>query len=234
MDLFCLVGFLAGLVCYDASHPHFVGAQYDPRTASYAAEASALLWACLWCLQIPIKDRPASIVVGYDNKPVGGIAFKAYSPSCQPKLAKNLACIASALHLDETIGIHHEHVQGHSGHPWNEMADKLCDVAAKGLGSHHLHCSSLLRGISVPEILLTDNVDWAFLATLSGKQAAAYPPGSLSGSFVPDLALVDKELPANMLASKFDKVVKGSDKESPLAELRCVMSSYNAFNCERE
>ena len=117
------------MVVYNVDHPHFVGGLDIPGHASYVAETSAMLWALLWSLQLDRENWPKQIHYHFDNITVGMQAFYGWGAHAQPVIGRALRELGVAAQQAYTVKFWHIH--GHCNHPWNELADTLCDAVSK-------------------------------------------------------------------------------------------------------
>ena len=97
------------------------------------AEASAVIlaihWACYLALTLGFSPTPVSFL--YDNIYAG----RAAQGRCATTLNSDLTLVARALTLWlEQLSfcrVSWDHVKGHSGHPWNDLADSVASTALK-------------------------------------------------------------------------------------------------------
>ena len=115
-------GALAGRTCFDEKDPFFIGAATQNGTEALASELSAIVWATSWLLQAGLSG--AIVEVWVDNASALGTAFHNETPDAQRLLGYVAAelCTAAASKF-QMIG---NHIHGHCGHPFNELADTLC------------------------------------------------------------------------------------------------------------
>ena len=124
---FYFAGALAGCVCYNEQHSAFLGACNESDNQSFTAELTALIWALVWVCQ---NRSEGMFQVWSDNKAALGIVSDESLSSVQKILAEVVGNLgATVLPRISMFG----HVVGHSGQPWNELADTLCDHMSRGV-----------------------------------------------------------------------------------------------------
>ena len=73
--------------------------------------------------------------------------------------------------LERCRPVHYSHVKGHSGHPWNELADRVANAGRK---------RSILAPVRLPIADWLSNGlfvgEWVFLESLPEDEKVAYPP----------------------------------------------------------
>ena len=65
-----------------------------------------------------------------DHKAALGIVFDQSSSTAQKDLSEVAGHVGAAILPRISL---FDHVAGHSGHPWNELADTLCDHMSRGV-----------------------------------------------------------------------------------------------------
>ena len=120
-----LVGWMTHQVRYDPEHPWYIGAN---QVGSAIAEREALTWAMIWRLgfncRLPTVFRSDSLLtIGQANGSLGAL-------SCDMSFQTLRGCFQA---LEAALGddIDINHVFGHLGDPWNEMADTLAKAEAR-------------------------------------------------------------------------------------------------------
>ena len=75
--------------------------------------------------------RDIPIFIGYDNISAADCSFMKAVESSDSILAG----FTAALHIDATslCSIEGFHIHSHVGHPWNELADSICNYYKKGV-----------------------------------------------------------------------------------------------------
>eukprot|EP00438_Fugacium_kawagutii_P012496 Skav200178 [mRNA] locus=scaffold1159:319485:324559:- [translate_table: standard] len=108
-------------------------------TSSFPGEQLALGWALLWAHQLQLhrdlcpNAGPLSIQFCFDAQAVGFMAAGWMQPRQDEELASFLRALGHC--LEEFWGaswITWSHVKGHSGHLWNEVADRLANFGREG------------------------------------------------------------------------------------------------------
>ena len=200
---FLYVGALAGAVIFDPEHPHYIGAEAIDGTVSMAAEMSAMCWSILWTIQSRRNFDTTTFAYWYEYTSVAGIAFQHFQSSSQVMLADYLRNLA--ILLSNVMSVHHFHVHGHSGHPWNELADKLCDA----VGCKHAHKSvdsaHAFANFRFPVAPSSHDVHWMSLAGLASERLVEYPPGlTTDGTLDLKNLEINHYLPAQIIAGHVD------------------------------
>ena len=106
----------------------FIGAS---RPTSASAEASAIVFALLWLLSNIGKPEFASlkgVTVLYDSTFAAGITFFFSQSLVHPALAELGTTLTKM--LSSKVQIKAAHVKGHSGNPWNELADRVSEAVS--------------------------------------------------------------------------------------------------------
>ena len=172
---FAFLGYLAGKVVTDEATRGFIGATVHTNGT---AEMSAILWALLWVMQCP-PLRGMSVEVHMDSTYAGGIAALATQARVNRALAQltqTLAVIAARF-----AHVTFLHVKAHSGHPWNEMVDRVASAAHKGRIAGlqvDLPVKSWFQGNALKSVAL-----WSQILAYNPEHRAAYPP-QLGGRLV--------------------------------------------------
>lgn len=118
---------LFGPVTLDTGSPYFLGAEVGSNNT---AELSAICEALLWLVEQagPSGNAPAAIY--YDSE------YAAKQLQGLWKTNKNHALVQEGKSIlkraQELRSIRFEHVKGHSGHTWNDRADRLANDGAAG------------------------------------------------------------------------------------------------------
>ena len=68
--------------------------------------------------------------IHYDCLPAGHACFGFWQSSTQPRLAAMMAGLSQLANCLLPVG--GQHVKGHAGQPWNEMADAVAKAVCKG------------------------------------------------------------------------------------------------------
>lgn len=120
-----LVGWTAHQVRYDPEHPWHIGAKH---VGSAIAERETLTWAMIWRLglnsKLPTIFRSDSLLT------IGQAEGSLGSACCDLSFQTLRGCYQA---LDAALGtdVALDHVFGHLGDPWNEMADALAKAEAR-------------------------------------------------------------------------------------------------------
>ena len=84
-----------------------------------------------------------------------------------------------------------QHVKGHAGRPWNELADALAKSVCMGRNAPSANVAMALRGVAAPIRLrasgATPSADWAFLQAAPYAVAEQYPHVSCDGRIFADI-----------------------------------------------
>ena len=112
-------GFDGCVIATDQAHNMFFGATV---ATNGTAEVTATLLATLWMLQSGYH----SFHLGFDSKYADAVA----SAVAKPKTNVDLVNVTAAMRetLRKKCLLVAEHVYSHRGHPWNELADVVCDT----------------------------------------------------------------------------------------------------------
>ena len=158
-----MLGFMSDDVMIDESEQRYLGAT---KASALAAEGSAICWALLWWLQSGIQTY-AGLTVHSDCLPAGlhmaGEAGWRHHP-IMASILRGLAVIAACY-----SHVAFQHVKGHSGDPFNELADRIAVETAE----HNFLLSPELP--TDPLGSLRDHIAWAWLHTAPAGVAAAFP-----------------------------------------------------------
>jgi len=115
---------LYGPVLCNAKDPLFLGAEHGSnQTAELTAVAEALLW---------LRDfgSPGAAIIWADSEYAAKLATGQYSAKKNVKLAHKVQDL-----YKQVVGkrqLEMRHVKGHSGHKWNDVADRLANQGADG------------------------------------------------------------------------------------------------------
>ena len=124
-----LRGTAQGMVETAPDSPLFIGAT---AADNYTAELSAQVWASAWLLQHGPSRGHAHVpaTIWYDCESAAQAIQALTQAQSQPQLVTVATAVAA------TTGARRQtswgHVKGHSGHPWNEMADACAEMAMRG------------------------------------------------------------------------------------------------------
>ena len=137
-DAFRFAGSSAGEVVVDQNHVRYLGAK---NLNNYSGELCALAHALLFVLQFKyIHSVPVQIC--FDCEPAAQVV-----QGFSDVLSEESLVAVSRLLLDlvwfAQIDLSFHHVRGHSGNPWNEIADKCCV---------HLDWNAYSRAASLPAL----------------------------------------------------------------------------------
>ena len=99
------------------------------------------------------------------------------------RLASSIAAICFQL----CIATEWQHVAGHSGDPWNELADFI----AKQSLDEHLNRGSPVND-AISDLLKDDSVSWLWVALAARQQPASWPKTSQEGHFVSNAVTTDQ------------------------------------------
>ena len=147
------------------SRPHYFGAT---EPSALTAEGAGACWALLWFLQSGLVEKGIGIAIHIDNK--AALASAAGMASWKPNKDMRMVLRGLAQVAAEMAPVDWQHVKGHSGDPWNELADDLATTANRG----SKHSFGVL-----PMALLGDFEDclahlpWAWMQ--SAKQDSSLP-----------------------------------------------------------
>ncbi|CAK0836482.1 unnamed protein product [Prorocentrum cordatum] len=120
----CIVELYAPVVLDDASE-RFLGAEVGSNNTG---ELSAVCEALLWLRDHEHTGRPA--VIFYDSKYAAMITMGVFNAQKNRLLAK--VAVDLLKQVEKRRDIRLVHVKGHSGHRWNEAADRLANLGAAG------------------------------------------------------------------------------------------------------
>ncbi|CAE7241226.1 Pol [Symbiodinium sp. CCMP2592] len=137
-----------------------------PNVPALAAEQVAIAAALLWIAQARSLLPTAKYHILFDCNAAGGSASGRWNPNSFAERTHQFELFLKEL---PQTWIEYGHVKGHSGDPWNEMADALAKAAAKG--DHYLPGPS----IEVIQAFQANSLAW--LATA----ASALKTGALKG-----------------------------------------------------
>eukprot|EP00973_Karenia_brevis_P067181 9342518-Karenia_brevis.AAC.1 len=65
----------------------------------------------------------------YDNSTAGGVAFELWNLKLPMRTADFV--VALSLRLRAVARLDYSHVHSHVGHPWNHVADRICEQVAQ-------------------------------------------------------------------------------------------------------
>ena len=142
--------------------------------SSGGAEAIVITWALI----LVITSSPPHIPVEIHTDCMLGLAGTLRGHSCPTHtiLLDICASLFQTVRMTRRVSCHH--VKGHSGHPWNELADRLAATAAR----RHWRCSPhpLQQILCIchehPDApLRIGPLRWAFLLYAPVSVAASYP-----------------------------------------------------------
>eukprot|EP00959_Pyramimonas_sp_CCMP1952_P075708 1582466-Pyramimonas_sp.AAC.1 len=139
---------------------------------SFAAEASAMIWALIWALRPKDLYGQCAVRVFSDNMSVAYVAFRFARASSQHSV-----CVVRnvVLLMNNVVDVSHAHVHSHCGHPWNELADKLCDAAGHGSVHPGIRSDTIFAEFSFPANPNGNDVDWLFLGGSCAQRKEEYP-----------------------------------------------------------
>ena len=149
------------------SHNHVTHCFGYREHSPAAAEYHGLVWALLWLLQSPTA-LPCELFCDADCQLHNADGSMGYRPEPVPNLLRCLAVLAG-----QRRHLKFQEIAGHSGNPWNELAD----VLAKGFSAGSIFLPAPPGGL--PTRLLYDRglLDWIWLGGISEMDRPAYPPG---------------------------------------------------------
>ena len=160
---FVMLCFVSDDVMIDEHEHRFLGAT---KASALTAEGSAICWALLWWLQSGIQTH-AGLTIHSDCLPAGlhmsGEAGWRHHP-IMASILRGLATIAACY-----AHVAFQHVKGHSGDPFNELADRIAVETAE----HKFLLSPELP--MDPLGILRDHIAWAWLHTAPPGVASAFP-----------------------------------------------------------
>ena len=73
----------------------------------------------------------------------------------------------------------HQHIHGHCGHPWNELADVLCDLVGNQLAPPSIDISHVLSTFVFPIRPGSEHMAWMPVAGLKTEKWVEYPDGMI-------------------------------------------------------
>ena len=161
-DRFVRLGHFAGHVVVGSggSHQHLGAAVLS----SYSAELSALAWAAMFLLQLPVCP-PSSF--HYDALSAGMCAQGQWQGKSEQQLLAVTRALLDIVRSRALVTMNH--VKSHTGHPWNEYADRAAAfVARPGSRNFHQHFVAVPLRLSTPH-----RISWAaalFVGQLAGPQ----------------------------------------------------------------
>jgi ribonuclease HI len=115
-----------GKVITDANHPKYIGAEVGSNNTG---ELSAIYWA-LTIIQDNNDTNDVFTIYG-DSMYAGKMASREWRPKENVDLVRKVADLWDSL---SRAGHNFSwlHVKAHSGHKWNDLADRLASTAASG------------------------------------------------------------------------------------------------------
>jgi hypothetical protein len=93
---------------------------------SNSAEIFDQAWAFMFGLQLPATD----IVIEYGSEFARAAACATWQISAYAELAQVASGLLAMLRTQSHVTFNR--IEGHSGHPWNDHADSLCDFSSNG------------------------------------------------------------------------------------------------------
>ena len=192
------------------------------------AEIVGASWALLWTLR---ADPVVEVVIHPDSRLAMDLAVgqaRAVSDGSGIGLDSPAAVLRSlALVAEQRHTVRFEHIYGHTGHPWNELADSLADVAAR---------SDLQPPPALVLPCLTgtrEEMEWEWLREASVAARAQYPD-LLEGFLVDDAPLEPPStdplrVPAARAHSTPAQQVPVQAPGEARATTRLRVVSYNVF-----
>ena len=161
----------------------------------------------------------------YDNTSVAGVAFRFFRASAQACMAQFLCNVA--ILLSYTNIFDHAHIHGHCGHPWNELADKLCDSIGAAAASPYINSALVCKDFAIPVSPISKGVPWMFLAGIAGSRVAEYPGDLASkGTFDTKSLEINQYIPASTIAKHFDLNRSDSASKHGIATKSAVLHAY--------
>jgi len=120
-----LVGWTAHQVRYDPAHSWYIGAN---QVGSAIAEREALTWAMIW--RLGFNSRLSTVFRSDSLLTLGQAEGSLGSLACDLSFQTLRGCYQTLeAALGEDVAL--DHVLGHLGEPWNEMADTLAKTEAR-------------------------------------------------------------------------------------------------------
>jgi ribonuclease HI len=97
-------------------------------------ECAAAIAALTWVLENSF-NKQCKLVIMPDAKYVIGMATGDYKPKTNKQQIKILRALND--HVKRKMDVEFFHLKSHKGHPWNELADALCNASSKNLIKNH-------------------------------------------------------------------------------------------------
>ena len=115
----CYLGYMGGKVVCEPNHPQYIGAEVADN---FTAEVSGCVWGQVWATQF--KFSPSTVIASrIDCISAAAVVFADQFPKANELLVSVGGAVLQTLKtLVEVVWVH---VKGHSGHPWNEGADRI-------------------------------------------------------------------------------------------------------------
>ena len=183
-------------------------------------ESAAILASLAWAAQSKAPTGTSLVILPDASYAIGVLNadFRPKSNHSQVKVVRAVADIIGC-----TFQIEVQHIKSHKGHPWNELADVICEAVSDGRVNFTAGCTPPWTAYLVNP----QSLEAAALDTLS---SAAFPPKAQDGSrkyFEDDFVL---RLPAEIIAARIDEPIEQrnipNDPDMTLLDLKIV--SYNA------
>ena len=181
---FVYIGFFGGPVRLNG-HACYLGAEcFD----NISAEFSAIAWALMWSHQ---TSETTPVHLHFDCMAAGDAAAGSANVVAHAALS---ACVRTlAFMLEQTRPVSYSHVKGHSGQPWNELADRVANAGRKG------KITSLMKSAIADWFSDGTFVGcWAFLDSVDPMARCAYP-SAVDNQLIVSSASCRQELPQPML-----------------------------------
>ena len=159
------LGHFAGVVqMLPGSPDQYLGAQIS---SNYVAELSGIAWALLFLLQLPVAP---DTTIHFDSVSAADAVQNRTNGSAEPLLVclvQTFLAIAAS-----RAPVAFRHVAAHSGHPWNEYADR---AAAAVLTKHTPEIDVAFRASDMLNST-PHKIEWALALYLGYFDNPAYPP----------------------------------------------------------
>ena len=126
---FTLFGWHYGLVQTDEMQEDWLGAS---SASSFTAEQTAMLQAIWYAVQLPF---PIDIEFGYDNLAAAKMTSGEWQLNQGNVMSRFARAAFQLLSFRQGRDPKCFHIQAHTGHPWNDMADAIAKIAMKTQGA---------------------------------------------------------------------------------------------------
>ena len=166
-------GSMAGRVVADKGGHLWIGCESADSTAG---EASGLLWAIAWALQLVSLSACAQVSFHFDNLSVGSAVFHDWTAQRDKVPISAAIALRQMLQIRASIEAHHVH--SHEGQPWNELADACCASIRDHQGEYAKLCGAEVIDNSIVQSIVGDGAikaQWMYIHSLPQWSRIAYP-----------------------------------------------------------